>query len=296
MRWLWVFLVACSAPAKPATVPAVVGNQMAQPYCPPLDHAEVGYWASELFPACQDAPFGFPVTLCNGARCARPCLQTLGSSGGEESWKLAYTDDGKLETSRSTKGLFDTECFWDRGKLTRCTEGAHSFKVTRDARGRITTIVSDDATTEIRYDPRGRVIEVGARAIAYDDAGRITRVGTTAIEWDAKGRVVRERDPDATRTLAYDDRDRVVAVTLQDDGFPAAPPLPPEPPAAPSSPSQGGVIDHETMGDSVRIVAAPPGVRITYDQSRVSSISVSDGSVWGDRTMTFGYDCQSGSR
>ncbi len=286
MRRLWVFLVACSAPARPSEVRAVI-DPVGQPYCPPLEYAEVGYWASELFPACQDPPFGFTLTLCNGARCPRPCTRTVGDgSGGNESWKLTYTDAGKFQTARSTMGMFDTECFWDRGKLAACTEGAHSFNVVRDARGRITAIVSD-ATTEIRYDARGRVIAVGARGIAYDDVGRVTRVGTTAIEWDARGRVVRERAPDATRTLTYDERDRLVGGTVEDDS-PPEPPAPPPPappaptPADPSSPALGTVLDLGTIGESVEILAAPPGVRIIYDHDRVSSIN----------TMTFGYDCK----
>ncbi len=294
MRHLWVFLVACSAPVKP-TVARAVEDPVAQPYCPALDDAGVGYWASELFPACQDPPFEFTPTLCNGTRCARPCRQTLARGWSDhESWKLTYADNGTLQTARGTRGMLDTECIWERGKLAACLHGAHSFRVNRDPSGRITAIVGE-STTEIRYDLQGRVNAVGARAIAYDAAGRITRVGTTSLEWDARGRVIRERDGDATRTLSYDPRDRLIEVALQNDPprKPPPPPAPPAPaPAAPPSEAHDVLLDLG-VGERTDVEASPSGVRITYDdQSRVTSISVSDGSIMGGSTMTFSYDCQ----
>jgi YD repeat-containing protein len=255
---IFVLAAACGgSTVKPSShAPLAPTPPPAPAYCPQLPLGIVGYWASELFPACQDGPFEI-LTLCKGQPCPKPCARTLESSlaPGPVKWTVHYGSDGPWNRMTSDDGTPEVACTFANGKRESCTMRGKSWRVVRDAQGLITALVIDQTRSEVRRDSQGRTIAIGDAPVTYDQLGRLAGVKVTRFEWGSKGRVVRERSPEHESTLTYDDEGRLVR------------------------------IKHEALVQDETI--PPVVVSIEYDEARVRSTRQDGGGMFASATFDY---------
>jgi YD repeat-containing protein len=207
-------LGACSGPTKPET--ETVGNLATvrhKPYCPSGNP----YFNAELFPGCQDLPFGGGLTLCKGKACDRPCGAKHSWSGmqfsGDETLRFDYGPHGF--TGSTKDGKPELSCTYDNGKRTSCSRtGGNTLTAVRDANGRITKITGDKDDIDITYNGAGHVTKLGKSDFEYDAQGKLVKIGDRVLEWDDRGRVIGEKWTNHTIAIDYDDQDRITRVTV----------------------------------------------------------------------------------
>ena len=205
--WLALCLFACGTPprAKPPG-PDDVGDLHAPPrgvaFCPPIAKL-AGYWASELFPACQPPPFDPALTYCAGQRCDAPCKRD----------GIAFTYDENKHYLGNDRG---ERCIYAKGLLLVCNE--HS--VERDAKDRLTSIDKQP----VQYDPQGRVTGIGNALVEYDNAGRLAKAGPWTMRWNGQGQVESATDGGVEIEYSYDTQGRMIrektTARVQDESTP----------------------------------------------------------------------------
>jgi RHS repeat-associated protein len=158
---------------------------------------------------------------------------------------FTYDADGNMLTATNRRGETTTYTYDEDGNLTGASQtdaGPASYDY--DANGRLTAVTTPDGTTEITYDPAGRVTDIdypNGRSLAYeydtagrrtsltdqdgrtteyeyDTAGRLAAIsdgGDNRVEYDydASGNLLREENSNGTATdYTYDDAGRLLTI------------------------------------------------------------------------------------
>src|SRR5688572_5472266 len=207
----FAMLIACSSKtedkAKPVEPPVA---QKATPVCPKSIDGTQHPWAHEVFPGCP-APQARGFDVPCGDDC-RPCRLQIEHHGTPATRTIEYDGRRRYVGARDDRGFLHA-CEYDAAGLVRCRDTQRSFRIERDARGRISRVIDqDDAEiSRFAYDDRGLPVEV-TDAI----------VGTSTLVWDANGRLEREVVPGDAIVYHYDASGRVThfdATTFRPDRY-----------------------------------------------------------------------------
>lgn len=226
-RWL-VLLAACGGttptPVKtdppPTTTSVAVAPTPAKKrpppeHCPPLSYNNVGFWRSEIFPACPDEPLvGFPVC---GDDCEYPCKVTSNVGGSVSERANTYTNGMWVSTQRIGRGSPEMSCHYQDNIRTDCELYGDAWVAKRDAEGRVVEVKGTNHRSEIKYDAKGRVIHVDGQNLKYDGDGQMVVFGDLELEWRDR-KVVTERSPDRIASYEYDKQGRTTRIVYDEAG------------------------------------------------------------------------------